>query len=108
MGGMHDMWSITKIRADYEGWWLFSDWTDNIVERDDFETYDEMINKYQHTIRKCKEDYDNYLIGKYNIHAFYNNCDLGFCEDCDENLQIFYSFIVLNNNNVYYDLPIIH
>ena len=54
------MWSITKIRADYEGWWLFSDWTDNIVERDDFETYDEMINKYQHTISKCKEAYDNY------------------------------------------------
>lgn len=101
------MWSIAKIRADYEGWWLFSDWTDNIIERDDFESYAEMLTKYQHKIRECKEAYDNYLIGKYNIHAFYNNCELGFCEDCDENLQIFYSFIVLNNNNVYYDLPII-
>ncbi|HGF0297466.1 TPA: hypothetical protein ACF9D5_002773, partial [Staphylococcus aureus] len=20
------MWTVTKIRADYEGWWLFSDW----------------------------------------------------------------------------------
>ncbi|RIL48333.1 DUF1033 family protein, partial [Staphylococcus equorum] len=41
------------------------------------------------------------------IHAFYNNCDLGFCEDCDEDLQIFYSFIVLYNNEVYYKLPIV-
>ncbi|MDT4039635.1 hypothetical protein RPO42_09180, partial [Staphylococcus aureus] len=25
------MWTVTKIRADYEGWWLFSDWPENIV-----------------------------------------------------------------------------
>ncbi|HHA0811594.1 hypothetical protein RPP96_09595, partial [Staphylococcus aureus] len=23
------MWTVTKIRADYEGWWLFSDWPEN-------------------------------------------------------------------------------
>ncbi|HLR18339.1 MAG TPA: regulatory protein MsaA [Staphylococcus sp.] len=99
------MWTVAKIRADYEGWWLFSDWTDHIVEQYDFETYNEMLKQYQSIILNCKKDFDNYLVGKYNIHAFYNNCDLGFCEDCDEDLQIFYSFIVLNNNEVYYKLP---
>ena len=34
------MWTVAKIRADYEGWWLFSDWTDQIVEQHNFETYD--------------------------------------------------------------------
>ncbi|MCE5006147.1 regulatory protein MsaA [Staphylococcus equorum] len=101
------MWTVAKIRADYEGWWLFSDWTDHIVEQRNFETYNEMLSQYQSIILKCKKDYDNYLVGKYNIHAFYNNCDLGFCEDCDEDLQIFYSFIVLYNNEVYYKLPIV-
>ncbi|MDE5005053.1 regulatory protein MsaA, partial [Francisella tularensis subsp. holarctica] len=33
------------------------------------------------------------------------NCDLNFCEDCDEDLQIFYSFIILKNNEVYFNLP---
>ena len=84
------MWTVTKIRADYEGWWLFSDWPENIVE------------KYQ-----CKVQFDNYVTGKYNIYAFYNNCDMNYCEDCEEDLQIFYSFIVLQNNEVYYKLPII-
>ncbi|MDT4001974.1 regulatory protein MsaA, partial [Staphylococcus aureus] len=36
-----------------------------------------------------------------------NNCDMNYCEDCEEDLQIFYSFIVLQNNEVYYKLPII-
>lgn len=101
------MWTVAKIRADYEGWWLFSDWTDHIVEQYDFETYDEMLNFYTSLILKSKNSFDNYLVGKYNIHAFYNNCELGFCEDCDEDLQIFYSFIVLNENEVYFNLPII-
>ncbi|AID01345.1 DUF1033 family protein [Staphylococcus xylosus] len=101
------MWTVAKIRADYEGWWLFSDWTDHIVEQYDFETYDEMLNFYKSLILKSKNSFDNYLVGKHNIHAFYNNCELGFCEDCDEDLQIFYSFIVLNKNEVYFNLPII-
>ena len=79
------MWTVAKIRADYEGWWLFSDWTEKIVEQHHYSNYEEML--------------------EYNIYAFYNNCDLNFCEDCDEDLQIFYSFIVLNNKEVYYNLP---
>lgn len=99
------MWTVTKIRADYEGWWLFSDWTDNIIERYDYEDYDTMLEQYTTIIENAKEKYDNHIIGKYNIYAFYNNCELGFCEDCDENLQIFYSFIVLNNDEVFCNLP---
>ncbi|PTF36111.1 hypothetical protein BUY25_05045 [Staphylococcus cohnii] len=101
------MWTVAKIRADYEGWWLFSDWTDHIVEQYHFENYEKMLNYYQSIIENSKRHYDNFLVGKYNIHAFYNNCELGFCEDCDEDFQIFYSYIVLNNNEVYYKLPIV-
>ncbi|MBE7356322.1 regulatory protein MsaA [Staphylococcus haemolyticus] len=99
------MWTVAKIKADYEGWWLFSDWTDKIIEQYQFTSYDEMLNYYKNIISKSKDYYDNYVVGKYNIHAFYNNCDLNFCEDCEEDLQIFYSFIVLNNKEVYYNLP---
>ncbi|WP_436853833.1 regulatory protein MsaA [Staphylococcus caeli] len=101
------MWTVAKIRADYEGWWLFSDWPEQIIKQYDFENYDDMLSYYRNLIIKSKKDYDNYLVGKYNIHAFYNNCELGFCEDCDEDLQIFYSYIVLNDNEIFYDLPIV-
>ena len=77
------------------------------MEQYHFENYEKMLNYYQSIIENSKKHYDNFLVGKYNIHAFYNNCELGFCEDCDEDLQIFYSYIVLNNNEVYYKLPIV-
>ncbi|MBU6114683.1 DUF1033 family protein, partial [Mammaliicoccus lentus] len=25
------MWKVVTMRADYEGWWLFDDWTDHII-----------------------------------------------------------------------------
>ena len=64
------MWTVAKIRADYEGWWLFSDWTDHIVEQYHFENYEKMLNYYQSIIENSKKHYDNFLVGKYNIHAF--------------------------------------
>ena len=37
------MWTVAKIRADYEGWWLFSDWTEKIVEQHHYSNYEEML-----------------------------------------------------------------
>lgn len=41
------MWTVTKIRADYEGWWLFSDWPENIVEKYQYQDFDDMFKHYQ-------------------------------------------------------------
>ena len=99
------MWTVAKMRADYEGWWLFSDWPERVIETLNFNTYEEMLEKYTKLLQDFKDCFDNYVVGKHNIYAFYNNCDLNFCEDCDEDLQIFYSFIILKNNEVYFNLP---
>ena len=49
------MRTVAKIRADYEGWWLFSDWTDKIIEQYQFTSYDEMLNYYKNIISKSKD-----------------------------------------------------
>ncbi|MFO3692993.1 DUF1033 family protein [Staphylococcus felis] len=101
------MWKLVKIRADYEGWWLFDDWTEHIVEEQHYDSYQAFIDAYTQIIKRSMNFYDNYILGKYNIYAFYNNCDLNFCEHCDENLQIFYSYITLENEQIFYNMPVI-
>lgn len=101
------MWTVTKIRTDYEGWWLFEDWKNHIIETYCFDTYDSFLKNYEKLIREAKANYDNCIVGKYNMYAFYNNCDMNYCEHCDEDLQIFDSFIILNNEKIYYNLPLI-
>lgn len=67
-----------KIRADYEGWWLFEDWPEKIVKQSEFSTYEDMLAAYCKLIKDCNDYYDNCVMGKYNMYAFYNNCDLNF------------------------------
>lgn len=102
------MWELIKIRADYEGWWLFDDWPEHIVETQTFSTDAAFFEAYESTIKKAKEHYCNHLVGKHNIYAFYNNCDIQYCEDCEEDLQIFYSFIVRKNKEIYLNMPLIN
>lgn len=101
------MWEVVKIRTDYEGWWLFDDWRDFRIETYYFETYASFINTYAHLIKEAQASYDNCIVGKYHMYAFYNNCDMNYCEHCDEDLPIFDSFIILNNEKIYYNLPLI-
>ena len=92
MEGILNMWTVAKMRADYEGWWLFSDWPEKVIETLNFNTYEEMLEKYTKLLQDCKDCFDNYVVGKHNIYAFYNNCDLNFAKIA---MKIYKYFIVL-------------
>ena len=47
------MWTVAKIRADYEGWWLFEDWPEKIVKQSEFSTYEDMLAAYCKLIKDC-------------------------------------------------------
>jgi len=100
--GIH-MWEVIIIRADYEGWWLFEGWQDFIIYQEQADTEEKFEKIYKERLKLMREKFTNEVIGKYNIHAFYNNCELHYCEDCEEDLQIFYSLIPLKNGEIYYE-----
>lgn len=97
------MYQIKTIRADFEGWWLFEGWQQLVIGTIDCATNEEFMEMYQDELINMRNKYHHEVIGKYNIHAFYNHCDVFFCEDCDEDLQIYYSLIPLKNGEIYYE-----
>ncbi|TDM15400.1 DUF1033 family protein [Macrococcus bovicus] len=97
------MWEVIIMRADYEGWWLFEDWRDHIIHQEKMDNKEMFENVYKQHLEVMRDKFKNEVVGKYNIHAFYNNCELHYCEDCEEDLQIFYSLIALKNGEIYYD-----
>ncbi|PTF49350.1 hypothetical protein BUY12_11170, partial [Staphylococcus chromogenes] len=56
------MWTVTKIRTDYEGWWLFEDWKNHIIETYCFDTYDSFLKNYEKLIKEAKANYDNCIV----------------------------------------------
>ncbi|WP_020008285.1 DUF1033 family protein [Salinicoccus albus] len=95
------MFHIVIIKADYEGWWLFDRWQDDITERYTFKDEDEMKFKYDELINDMKKTYHSFKKGKYEMVAFFNACDLEYCDDCGEDIQIYYTPIMLKDNEVY-------
>lgn len=95
------MYEIITIRADYEGWWLFDDFRQQATDIKQFNVKIEAEEYYDQQIMHLRTLFCNELVGKYNIHAFYNNCEIEFCDDCDEDVQIFHSVLFLNNGEIY-------
>ena len=42
------------MRADYEGWWLFSDWPEKVIETLNFNTYEEMLENTQNFFKTVR------------------------------------------------------
>ncbi|GGB06176.1 DUF1033 family protein [Macrococcus hajekii] len=97
------MFDVIIIRADYEGWWLFDDWQNHIIYKESYPDYEAFSAAYQQQLKALKNKFTNELIGKHNIYAFYNNCEIEYCADCDEDMQIFYSLITLKDGEIYYE-----
>ena len=103
------MFSINIIKCDYEGWWLFEDWRDNIIAVYEFTTEEDMLGFYRQLVMQMKDHFGCYNIGKFQMITFFNTCDREYCEDCDEDLQMYISPIMLKNmdeirDETYYDV----
>lgn len=98
------MYEVVIVKADYEGWWLFEGWQDDIVKRHPYDDPGAMIQGYNQLIDTMKAEYNSYITGKYDLHAFFNACEIEFCEDCDEDVQIYYTPMMTQNNEFYKNL----
>lgn len=95
------MYEVVIVKADYEGWWLFDDWQEDIITRYQFNGIAAMTSGYNAIIDQMKSEYNNYVQGKYDLYTFFNACEIEFCEECDEDLQIYYTPIMTHNNEIY-------
>lgn len=94
------MYELVILRADYEGWWLFEDWREKVIASETFTDYQQLKAVYEIKLAYMRDHFSNEVTGKHNIHAFYSNCEIEYCADCEEEMQIYYSVIVLNNDKI--------
>ncbi len=97
------MFQIKIMRADYEGWWLFDGWQEKVITSSSYQTEEAFKEGYKAQLEEMRRQYPNEIIGKHHIHAFYRNCELEFCEECDEDVQIYHSVIPLKDDVVLQD-----
>lgn len=92
------MYQVAVLKADYEGWWLFEGWQEELTEARHFSSEEAMLDYYWKLVERMMENFHSYQTGKYDLMAFYNACELEYCEECEEDLQIYYTPICLKND----------
>ena len=51
------MYQVAVLKADYEGWWLFEGWQNDLINIKDFNSEMSMVDYYEKLIRQMAEEY---------------------------------------------------
>lgn len=89
------MYEIIYMKADYEPWWNFDGWEEFILERKAFEDEGDALDYLSSVLRdlRSKFPFEKEKEKDHKYWAFWNVKDQCYCENCDEDLQIFHGVI---------------
>ncbi|WP_088815829.1 MULTISPECIES: DUF1033 family protein [Listeria] len=94
-------WKVLLTTGDYEPWWFFEEWEENIVSSFTFEKKEEAFSKYREIAQQLILDYPHQALKKDVLFAAWNEDEIAYCEDCEDDIQTFHGLILMENNAVY-------
>ena len=89
------MYEIIYMKADYEPWWLFDGWEQEIVERWTFESRDHAAGQLDKILKNFRQEHRNEASREQKFWAFWSDKEICFCEDCAEDLQIYHGILTM-------------
>ncbi len=87
--------------GEYEPWWFFEEWEENIVSSFTFEEKEEAFLKYGELAKKLILGYPHKALKKNVLFAAWNEDEIAYCEDCEDDIQTFHGLILMKNHAVY-------
>lgn len=91
------MYHVTLTYSENEPWWFFEDWQTDIIEEHPFDTFEEAETYFVTCYKKLTKDYDDSRCKNPYLVAFWNEDELIYCEDCDEDLQAYKGLMLLKD-----------
>lgn len=64
------MYQVVTLFGEYEPWWFFEDWKEEIVSFEQFDSFSEANQNYHEKYIKLIGDYENYVTKKHYLTAF--------------------------------------
>lgn len=90
---MENYYEIIYMKADFEPWWQFEGWEENIVEKTVYATKEDFEEALQHKLSIMRQRYPNERQKNDYYYAFWDENELEYCEGCDDDAQIFHGLI---------------
>ncbi|KAA0956470.1 DUF1033 family protein [Planococcus sp. ANT_H30] len=93
---MHD---IIYIRANFEPWWMFEGWQDQIISQQQFTLAENARNCLEELKKEFSQRFVESEQREVAFSCYWNEEEVEYCESCEEDLQIFHGLIWLFNGN---------
>lgn len=97
------MYEIVYMKAEFEPWWMFTEWEDHILSRHSFEEEAEARSYLESVLTKLRKTYDQEKVKKGCFFALWSESERSFCEACDDDLQIYHGIILLSEGKPFID-----
>jgi len=81
------------MKADYEPWYLFEGWSSQIIDSWSFPSESEAHAFLLHKVEEFTNTY-SFSREKKGYFAFWDGKEVCYCEDCEENLQLYHGLFV--------------
>ena len=91
------MFEIVYMKAEFEPWWMFDGWEENVLSRRAFEEIQEAKECLEEILATLREKYSNESIKKDCFFAFWSDDEINLCEGCDEDLQLYHGVILMKD-----------
>ncbi|MFB1080939.1 DUF1033 family protein [Jeotgalibacillus sp. JSM ZJ347] len=95
------MWRIVQLKSDAEPWWFLEGWESDIVDEWTFDSKQKAFDFYRDKMDENLMRYKHVRVKRGNQAAFWNEDEYFFCDDCDEDLQVYHGFILFSPDAPY-------
>ncbi|MGX6962499.1 DUF1033 family protein [Vagococcus xieshaowenii] len=90
-------YQVIEMYGENEPWWFFKGWEDDIVSRHEFVTFEEATIYLHKIMKQLNEDYEQMTFKPNFMVAFWNEDEVRFCEECDDDLQLYRGVLMLKD-----------
>ncbi|MGB6177988.1 DUF1033 family protein [Carnobacterium sp.] len=94
------MFQVVELQGEYEAWWFFDDWKEQIKQIKTFESFDKALDEYQQAVAILQIEYPEYRTKKKYLSSFWNENQNRYCPECEDDIQIFHSVMLLEEYQV--------
>ncbi|MCA9765283.1 MAG: DUF1033 family protein [Carnobacterium sp.] len=94
------MFQVIELQGEYEPWWFFDDWKEQISQIKTFETFDEALIDYQKKYDLLYNNYPSCKTKKNYLTAFWDDDQNRYCPECEDDIQLFHSIMLLKEHKV--------
>lgn len=91
------LYEVVYMKAEYEPWWMFDGWEEEIQSRQSFKTQVDAECYLNELLMNFRMKFENEQQKKQCFYAFWSENEQQFCEACDEALQIYHGLFILCN-----------